>query len=105
MRPELDAEGAAAPPRANGEIVFDDAWQSRVFATTIAACDAGLIDYELFRQQLIAQIARRDTDGTDLHAATYWEAWHDAFEALALEVGLVSAPEIEQRAAAFAAHS
>ncbi|MEM9515263.1 MAG: nitrile hydratase accessory protein [Actinomycetota bacterium] len=105
MRPELDTEGAAAPPRVNGEIVFDDAWQSRVFATTMAACDAGLIDYESFRPQLIAQIARRDTDGTGLHAATYWEAWQDAFEALALEVGLVSPAEIDQRAAAFATHS
>ncbi len=105
MRPDLDTEGAAAPPRANGEIVFDDAWQSRVFATTMAACDAGLIDYESFRQQLIAQIARRDTRGDDLQAATYWEAWHDAFETLALEVGLVNAAELAQRAADFAAHS
>jgi hypothetical protein len=100
VRPELDVDGAAAPPRANGELAFDEPWQSRLFATTMAACDAGLIDYETFRDHLIAQVAERDEEGL----GEYWAAWQDAFEALAVDVGLVGDAEIAERAEAFAEH-
>jgi hypothetical protein len=46
---ELDNDGPAAPPRANGELVFEHPWQSRLFATTMALCDAGTITYAEFR--------------------------------------------------------
>ena len=46
---DLDLDGPAAPPRANGELVFEHPWQSRMFATTMALCEAGVIDYDEFR--------------------------------------------------------
>jgi hypothetical protein len=100
MRPELDHDGPAAPPRANGELVFDEAWQSRLFATTMAACDAGLITYDDFRDRLIERIAAHD----EAEADDYWAAWQHAFEALAAETGLVEESELAARATAFAAH-
>ena len=103
MRPELDADGEAAPPRLNGELAFSEPWQSRLFATTMAACDAGLIDYDTFRDHLIAAVAARDA--TDQHGPDdYWAAWQDAFETLAFELGLVDDDELGVRAEAFAAH-
>jgi Nitrile hydratase beta subunit, N-terminal len=101
VRPELDADGAAAPPRANGELVFDEPWQGRLFATTMAACEAGLIDYDRFRDHLIARVACQDDDGS----GNYWTAWQDAMEMLAVEVGLVDERELGERAAAFSEHS
>ena len=56
MRPELDTAGAAAPPRLNGELAFDEPWQGRLFATTMAACDAGLVDYDTFRDRITIPI-------------------------------------------------
>jgi Nitrile hydratase beta subunit, N-terminal len=100
VRPELDLEGAAAPPRANGELAFTEPWHSRLFATTMAACDAGLIDYPTFREHLIVQVARHELDGP----GDYWAAWQDAFEALAFGAGLVGEKELGERAAAFAEH-
>ncbi len=100
MTPELDDDGPAAPPRANGELVFNEAWQSRLFATTMAACDAGLIAYDDFRDRLIERIAVHDETGAD----DYWAAWQDAFETLAVETGLVGQSELADRATAFAAH-
>ncbi len=101
MRPELDTEGAAAPPRANGELAFQEPWQSRLFATTMATCDAGLIDYDTFRDHLIAQVARHESDGP----GDYWAAWQDAFEAITLERGIVGERELASRATAFAEHT
>ena len=31
-----DMAGAAALPRKNGELVFDEAWQGRIFGMTVA---------------------------------------------------------------------
>jgi hypothetical protein len=100
MTPQLDSEGPAAPPRANGELVFNQAWQSRLFATTMAACDAGLIVYDDLRDALIERIAAHDESQTD----DYWAAWQDAFEAVAVEAGLVEQTELADRATSFAAH-
>lgn len=100
MTPELDNDGPAAPPRANGELVFNEPWQSRLFATTMAACDAELITYDDFRDRLIDRIAAHD----EAEADDYWAAWQDAFEALAAETGLVDESELAARATAFAAH-
>lgn len=116
MTHQLDVEGPAAPPRLNGELTFDEPWQSRVFATTMAACDAGVIEYETFRERLIDQITRRDADtatqltGDDDQDADrsgaddYWAAWQDAFESLAFDLGVVDDDELGARAEAFAEH-
>lgn len=100
MTPELDDAGPAAPPRANGELVFNEAWQSRLFATTMAACEAELIAYDDFRDRLIERIAVHD----EAEADDYWAAWQDAFEALAIDAGLVGPTELAERATSFAAH-
>lgn len=103
MTLELDVDGAAAPPRVNGELAFGEPWQSRLFATTMAACEAGLISYDTFREHLIEQVARRDA-GSEHTADDYWAAWQDAFEQLAFRNGLIADTELDARAEAFAEH-
>jgi hypothetical protein len=73
----LDVDGPAAPPRDNGELVFDAPWQARAFglaAAIVETCFAG--DREPFRQQLIAAIAADPT-------RPYWDSWVTALERLA----------------------
>jgi nitrile hydratase accessory protein len=102
MTPELDVDGPAAPPRSNGELSFEHPWQGRLFATTMAACDAGLIEYPVFRDRLIAGIAERDR--REPQAGDYWSAWQDALEALVVDLGLVGPGEIDREAAEFSQH-
>jgi nitrile hydratase accessory protein len=92
----LDAEGPAAPPRLNGELVFEHPWQSRIFATTMALCENGLIVYEDLRERLIAQIADRPDQ--------YWHSWSEALEDLLVGRGLCEADEVTERASRFAEH-
>jgi Nitrile hydratase beta subunit len=103
MTPELDLDGPAAPPRSNGELTFEHPWQGRLFATTMAACAVGLIDYSELRDQLIAGIAERDHREND--PGEYWSAWQDAVEAVMLGMGIVQPGEIDRRAVEFAEHS
>jgi hypothetical protein len=93
---EPDLDGPGAPPRSNGELVFEHPWQSRLFATTIALCDSGTIAYEDFRRRLIATIEARPDE--------YWASWQDAIEGLLAELRLCDPDELAARATRFAAH-
>lgn len=97
MTPDLDAHGPAAPPRSNGELSFELPWQRRLFATTMALCDAGVLDYEQFRHRLITEIAVSTSD-------TYWTSWQLALESLVASMGLVGTEELASRARQFAEH-
>ncbi len=103
----LDIEGPAAPPRANGELVFTAPWQSRLFATTMRLHETGRIEWETFRQGLIAQIADHEQAIGDTQAADeqsdYWGCWQRALEALLDQVELVSTSALSTTAGQLAA--
>ena len=88
-----EMEGPAAPPRANGELVFDAPWQGRAFGTALAIVDALGIDWDLFRERLIAAIA-------DDPERPYYESFVAALESLTVELGVLVPDDIDARAAA-----
>lgn len=77
-------DGEAALPRANGELVFHDRWQRRLFAMAVSLSEQGLYEWDEFRDHLIAEIAR--SEGS--HPPNYYECWLAAFEKLLLKRGL-----------------
>ena len=86
----LDVEGVAAPPRRNGQLVFEAPWQSRVFglcAAIVETCFFG--DREPFRRQLIAAIAAAPE-------RPYWDSWTIALQQLVVETGVLDASSIER---------
>lgn len=112
-RARLDTEddGPAAPPLANGELVFTEPWQPRLFAATMRMCEQGHLRWDIFRQSLIVEIALHEADrptGPDtvaggLHPAfDYWGCWQRALERLLCDVDLVPAAELADRARAVA---
>ena len=48
-----DMNGASALPRKNGELVFDAAWEARVFGMTISMHERQLFAWNEFRDELI----------------------------------------------------
>ena len=104
----LDTEGPAAPPRANGELVFTAPWQSRLFGATMQLRETGRLDWDRFRQGLIEQIGRHqhalraDPDRGD-DDYDYWGCWQHALEDLLAEAGLVGAGELTARSEELAA--
>lgn len=93
-----DMDGSAALPRKNGELVFEDAWEGRIFGMAVAMADSQRYDWEEFRQRLIAEIGTADAAGSD---STYYQRWLAAFERLLLEKALVSPEELSARLAQF----
>jgi nitrile hydratase accessory protein len=99
----LDSSGPAAPPRDNGELVFAAPWESRAFGVALALHDAGRIDWEEFRQALIAEIGAWETAHPSGDGWSYYECWLRSLERVISGQGLVGAGDLRARAALLAA--
>ena len=112
-RPEtvLDWDGPIAPPRRNGELVFDALWESRLFGLTMSLYERGAFAWDEFRDRLIAAIAAWERahhsddadDPADDPGFRYWDCWLDAFESLVAAKGLCLPDAVATRVAALAA--
>ena len=89
-----DMTGQAALPRKNGELVFDEAWQGRIFGMTVAMSQKALFEWREFQARLIAEIARAEREG---EASTYYERWLRAFERLVVDKGLLDPSDVTRR--------
>jgi nitrile hydratase accessory protein len=94
-----DMSGATALPRKNGELVFDEAWQGRVFGMTVAMSHEALFAWREFQAQLIAEIAHAEREG---ETSSYYERWLDAFERLLVDKGLIEPGALAERTDDFA---
>ena len=97
----LDIAGPAAPPRLNGELVFDAPWEGRSFAMAMALVEGGLFTWDDFRDHLIAAVQRWESNPAGEYR--YYERWQEALESIVQERAIVSGPEVDALAAAFAA--
>ncbi len=86
-------EGTTALPRRNGELVFDEPWQGRVFGMAVALHEQGLYGWDEFREALIAQIAAAEAHGDPF---AYYEIWLATFEELLAKKGLLTREELEE---------
>ena len=80
--------GAAAPPRRNGELVFDAPWQGRAFGMAVGIVERLGLEWKAFQQRLIAEIAAHPEE-------PYYDCWVAAVERLVLDSGAVTAGEME----------
>jgi nitrile hydratase accessory protein len=100
---ELDVDGLAAPPRSNGELVFAAPWQSRAFGMAMALTEAGAVDWEDFRQELITQIAGWEATAKPDECFSYYGCWLDALEHVLVTRDLLAAGAVRALAEEIAA--
>ena len=84
---DVDGTGPTAPPRRNGELVFDAPWQARAFALCIAIMEREGLDWAAFRRHLVPAIESTPD-------APYYEQFVVALSAFAGELGLVAETEL-----------
>jgi len=89
-----DMTGAAALPRKNGELVFDEAWQGRIFGMTVAMSHEASFEWREFQAKLIAEIAHAEREG---ESSSYYARWLLAFERLLADKGLLDADALAER--------
>jgi nitrile hydratase accessory protein len=90
--------GPVAVPRKNGELVFEEPWEGRIFGMAVALHDQRLYGWEEFQRSLIATIAQSESRGED---SRYYERWLASFERLLADKGLVTPEELQDRTEAF----
>ena len=105
MSASIDVEGPAAPPRSNGELVFESPWESRAFGVAVALSERDALAWERFRQELIAEIGAWEREhGADDVGWSYYERWLASLEHVLLADGLLAEAEIEARMAELEEH-
>ena len=104
-------EETIAPPRKNGELIFDAPWESRAFGMAMVLHQQSTFPWSEFSDCLATEIATGDgaphgervlpvpPDTT----TCYYQRWLSSLEKLLIEKGIVSAGELEVRTAEFAA--
>ena len=89
--------GVEAPPRSNGELVFEEPWQARAFGLAVGLVSEQGLDWEEFRGRLIDEIGAWEREHGDAPGAySYYERWLAALERLVLETDMVSRAELEE---------
>jgi nitrile hydratase accessory protein len=99
----LDIDGPTAPPRRNGELVFEAPWESRLFGLTMSLLQAGVFRWEEFRELLIEEIGAWEATHQSEATWSYYERWQAAFEKLLAAKGLCGSAELDKRTEALAA--
>jgi nitrile hydratase accessory protein len=84
----VSTDGPAAPPRRNGELVFDAPWQGRTFGMALAVVERLGLDWSEFQRRLIAAIAAAPD-------APYYDCWTTALERLLVDRGVITGGEVE----------
>lgn len=79
----VDTEGPAAPPRRNGELVFDAPWQGRAFGLCVAILEKEGLEWADFRRHLVPELSA-DPDGD------YYDAFGRALDRFTAELGLLT---------------
>ncbi len=97
----IDVEGAGAPPRRNGELVFREPWEGRAFGLAMALQEDGVFAWQAFRQQLIAAIGKADRLPAE-ERPHYYENWLAALEQVLVHMSILTPREIEDRMRRFA---
>jgi nitrile hydratase accessory protein len=95
-RPSIPLDGPLAPPRRNGEIIFDAPWESRTFGIAAVLQEQGRWTWEEFA-------ARFEEPPAGDEPETYYRSWLAALESLLIERGVLTDEEIDAREAQFSA--
>ena len=81
--------GDAAFPSHDGEPIFVEPWEGRVFALAVDVVDRAGLPWEAFRTRLVAAIAADP-------GRPYYESWTKALESLVVAEDLTTAAALDE---------
>jgi len=104
-------EEAIAPPRKNGELIFEAPWESRAFGMAMVLHQKSAYTWPEFSSRLATEISAQAEDSQAERVlpvppgsgAIYYKRWLSSLEKLLVEKGILLTDELEARTAEFAA--
>lgn len=100
---EMNLVGRESPPMANGELVFDLPWESRVFGMARFLCEKGFYEWDEFRACLISEIEKWDASHTPEDDYHYYTCFYGALEKLLTEKGICHLSDLSDKSEALLA--
>ncbi len=88
------------PPMANGEVMFQEPWQGRVFGIARVLAEQGLYTWDEFRAQLIKAIGDWDRHQDEVEPDAdyrYYDHFLVALQSLLREKKILSLEQVEGR--------
>ncbi len=79
----VEAVGPAAPPRRNGELVFDEPWHARAFGICVTVLEREGLGWDAFRRHLVPVIEAQPD-------AAYYDSFAVALDRFLAERGLTA---------------
>ena len=98
----MPLSGQSAPPMANGEVIFEAPWQSRVFGLARVLCESGHYSWDEFRDSLIQNIGKWESEHVNEPYA-YFDCFLAALTDVLDSRGICDSEILSQREAEFAA--
>lgn len=99
---DLPLEGRLRPPMANGEVLFQEPWQGRVFAMAVLLQERGLFSWNEFQQELIGVIGSWDSVNDETRQYEYYEHFSEALNKLLDRKNVVGSVELGNRTGEYA---
>jgi nitrile hydratase accessory protein len=97
MSDEMELSKELEPPMANGELLFESPWQSRVFGMARVLCEADYFLWDDFRDALIQQISAWDQAHRIDEPYVYYDHFLAALTSLLGEKGIMGASELLEK--------
>jgi nitrile hydratase accessory protein len=92
-----EMEGKSSLPRKNGELVFQEPWEGKIFAMAVALSQKDLYPWNDFRDKLIEEITRAEKNDPEHETEThYYEHWQKAFENILVEKNIVTHEQLAE---------
>jgi nitrile hydratase accessory protein len=88
-------DGASAPPRTNGELVFEEPWHARAFGLAVGLVQEQGRDWDEFRVRLIEEIDTWERTSPPGTPYSYYDCWATALERFVVAAGFVTPGELE----------
>ncbi|MFP6797018.1 MAG: nitrile hydratase accessory protein [Pseudomonadales bacterium] len=100
---ELPLRDEFQPPMANGEVLFDEPWQGRVFAMTLLLVEQECFAWDEFQAELIEVIHDWEASRDRARAYAYYEHFQEALKRVLASKNVVASTDLDARTAEFAA--
>ena len=102
---ELPLRVEFQPPMANGEVLFNEPWQGRVFAMALLLVEQGCFAWDEFQAELIEVIHAWEASDDQTRVYAYYEHFQEALRRILAAGNVVDSAELNARTTEFAART
>jgi nitrile hydratase accessory protein len=97
-----DIQNVLKLPRENGEMIFHNPWESRVFAMAVLLFEKGGYSWKVFQEEFAEMIGEAESQKPDKEfVSDYYHHWMQALEKVLLKKEMLTQEQLQTRSDEF----